>query len=427
MAEEKDFKKKEREHLKEMQNLQEKEAREKDEEESWLGRRKIGLKHKGARFKERAKRAPKSAYHGIRRKASGLPGGAAAALKKQTKSKAKHFLRTLLIIIFIIAIIAIVVYYFSSTATGTLVTSEKGGVTSQVTNAARESGAVKTLNQFKMIMLGEYDPSQLWSSETYEDKYAMEDAGVKLSEVKPFRQIFLPDQEIAITGRLKVSSLPEEDITTHISAEWGNIEKLSGTLGDWTCDPETIEKKNLFIGRFICNHDSISVEPGLTKSFVTDVKVKYDFDTKTGKQVYIADYEQMSQLQFEEKDPMNYYDISSDQLKSWQTKSPLDLGIGILGEEDILIANKKGEYELGHYLGITIENDGGGDLTSLNELTITLPKTIEIADPETSRQMDFEYEKQGEVGNTSVTTYELKPKYYESITKDGSLAPGEYK
>ena len=281
--------KEEREHLREMQDLYEKEAREKSNEETWWGRRKIGAKHWGKRQSKRVKRAPKNAYHGMRRSASGLPGGAAAIaapemaiaeegmevleqIKKQaeeTKKKVKHFLRNFIIFIFIIIIAFLVYRYFFQTTTGTGILAGTGGIGADITNFGRESGAVKTLNQFKMIMTGEYDPSQLWSSKTYEDKYALEDTGVELSEVNSFRETFLSGQEIAIAGNIKVSSLPEEDITAEIDAEWAKLElkKFSGRLHDWVCEPSVIPKQNLFVGRFICKHDAIDVESGLTESF----------------------------------------------------------------------------------------------------------------------------------------------------------------
>ena len=452
---------------KELGDLHEGEAELKAAEDSWIGKRKIGAghwwkrrktsaKHWGDRQGKRIKDAPDSTYHGARRAATGTPGLAAAvpevamakevaeAVKGQveeTKGKVKTGLVKLGKVLLVLAIIGIVFYYFTGTTTGSGVSAEAGGVITPITNVAKESGVIKTINQFKMIMTGEYDPSQLWTSKTYEDRYAMvEDVGVKISNIKPLRDPFLSNQQLAILGNVRVASLPEEEESTVaiIGAKWSTWDQIKDAFGEgnelsesWDCNGDEpgnkleISKARLFVGRFMCTHKALTVKEGITESHDADVTVAYSFSMKAGKQVYVGDYEQMTALMFEDQDPMKYYGIKKDQTKSWQTESPVGLGLGILGEEEIVIANKKDEYELGHYLGVTVENIGSGDLLKIDSLKVTLPSTIEIATDLPKDERDFvkvSTDDEIKVEGADLDTYLL----IDTNLKE-PLAPGEFK
>jgi len=191
----------------------------------------------------------------------------------------------------------------------------------------------------------------------------------------------------------------------------------------WVCDPSYIDNTNLFVGRFSCTHPGISVEKGLTKSYTATVNLKYDFSMKAGKQVYVGDYETMSSLFSNGQDPMDYFGVSRDQISSWQSESPVGLGLGLLGEDSqIIVANKKGEYELWHYLGVTITNLGSGELLGIDEdeFKLILPDSIEAA---SSSDQDMDFEKVSEENLDGLRLIVYKPKKMENL----NLKPGEYK
>ena len=371
-----------------------------------------------------------------------VPKAAAAEEVAGKGSKAKKIGWKIFKIVLVLVVIFLVYRYFTGTTTGSGVSAEAGTIVAPITNVAKESGMVKTLNQFKMIMTGEYDPSQLWTSKTYEDRYAMvEDVGVKISNIKPLRDLFLSEQQLAILGNVRVASLPEEEESTVaiIGAKWSTFDQIKDAFGgdgnelseSWDCNGDEpgntleISKARLFVGRFMCTHKALTVKEDLTESHNADVTVAYSFSMKAGKQVYVGDYEQMTTLLFEEQDPMKYYGITKDQTKSWQTESPVGLGLGVLGEEEIIIANIKGEYELGHYLGITVENRGSGDLHKISELKVTLPSTIEIQTDLSEDERDFvkvSTDDETKVEGEDLDTYLL----IDTKLKE-PLTPGEFK
>ena len=452
----------------------EREFEEKEREDSWWKRRKIGMGHRWHRTKgsakhwwqrtgTRVKNAPNTAYHGARRAVTGKPGinpalmAAAPELAavqggmqmvqelqkqvKETKKKVKKGLVLLFKIILVLAVIGIIAYYLLGTTTGSLITSEAGGLIAPITNAFR--GFTAPFNQFKMILTGEYDPSQLWTSKTYEDRYAtIKDIGVTISNVRPFRETFISGQQLAILGNLKVASLPDEGVEAKVSAKWSDLELIKaafggGQIGTWDCNGEdpgstlVVSGTQLYIGRFLCTHNYLTIGEGKTEAHTAEVEVEYDFSMKAGKQVYVGDYEQMGTLLFEEQDPMKFFGITKDQIKSWQTESPVGLGLGLLGEEGIITANiyrDEDKYELWHYLGVTVENKGSGDIIGLNkeDLILTLPNTIEVAS-EDDTDMDFKAVSEKEIDGVRLITYELYKSPGIKDTKDDRLKPGEYK
>jgi hypothetical protein len=104
------------------------------------------------------------------------------------------------------------------------------------------------------------------------------------------------------------------------------------------------------------------------------LKVKYDFKVVGGKSVYVANFDELSRLMLEDKDPASYYQLTSDDMRSWQTKAPIDIGIGVLGEKEIIGSNNE-VNPTPYYLGVNIRNMGEGKAT-VTTITLWVPQEV---------------------------------------------------
>ncbi len=277
----------------------------------------------------------------------------------------------------------------------------------------------------KMILTGEYDPSEIWTSKVYKSRYAQQ-AGFEVSDVKPLREYFSTRENAVVVGRLKITALPESpdkgegEVDVSISAS--GPESMS-----WGCNPSHVRSKSFF-GRFQCTSGSyFSVGSGREQeSKEASVTVRINqFETIAGKSTYVVDYNTLNLIYLEDEDPMKYYELEKEQIQSWQSNSPINLGLGILGEKNVIAANDV-QNTAPYYLGVTVRNTGAGDLTGIWELRIEIPEKVTFKE---GSDNDFRY-KDGnrqtacseKLGTLTLCKYELK----DSSKLSGKLEPGDY-
>jgi hypothetical protein len=314
---------------------------------------------------------------------------------------------------------------FNMNATGQYLSAESGTFSADIKESFRELSP--ELNMFKSIMLGEYDPNALWTSKEYQDRYAtVKDAGVSLESIKPLREFFLPpEQDIVIIGNIKVVSLPGEDIAMRLSAktpEIGISTELAPLAGeDWDCQPSTLSESTAYLGRFTCSHDTQDVELfGEYASGTVNIDLAYDFDSKSGFQVFIANYNDIINAISEGKNLPDFYGITKAQLTSWETQGPVGLGMGVLGEGSILAANIDELNEVPHFLGVTVRNDAPGTLILKDaDLYLTLPCSIDVDLSESDFRLQEINDDLGvelcKYKNTGGLGEELKPGMHENF------------
>ncbi len=327
--------------------------------------------------------------------------------------------RKLTIALILIGVIVYVVWLFYFGGEGYFATEIGSGTTwlkGQTKSMAPEIGLTK------MMLTGEYDPSEIWTSKAYKD-YA-QGAEFEVSNVRPLRDYFSTSDNAIIIGTLKVTALPESpDKTDPIEMDI-DISAQDAETGPWDCEPDRIERAEKFFGRFQCVSKTplqISDLTGQIKqeSKEVDVKVKLtDFETIAGKSTYVANYDMLNSLYLEDEDPMKHYELTKDQVGSWQSNSPINLGLGILGEKNIIAANED-KNRAPYYLGITVRNTGAGDLTQINILTIIIPQKVGFI---AGKDNDFEERECRSLStNFILCTYDLKS---DKFTE--KLEPGEY-
>jgi len=305
-----------------------------------------------------------------------------------------------IVIIILVALVALYLgYLVIFTTGGSLVTSSGGALFADIKNVLRPGTA--QLNIAAQVLSGDYDSTQIYNSKDYEDRYtAVTDVGVEIADVKSLRDVYIegPNTEMTIVGTLKVQDLPEDPetklrqgVTVKISADWDsgfigaikehlteiaqrlNLPAITTPKREWECTGIPI-KVERFVGRFQCTTMGAYTILQEIETHSATLKVKYDFKVVGGKSVYVANFDELSRLMLEDKDPASYYQLTSDDMRSWQTKAPIDIGIGVLGEKEIIGSNNE-VNPTPYYLGVNIRNMGEGKAT-VTTITLWVPQEV---------------------------------------------------
>ena len=304
--------------------------------------------------------------------------------------------------------------YWSTTTTGSVVRAQAGESMPLAYEASR--GFTGPVNLMKQILTGEYDPTQMWTSQTYEDEYQQyTDVGVKIANVKTLGDVIPAANTLRIRGTVTAKSLPDDSKGTDISinAKWLDAEgKPNLGDADWYCDPDkkpeplktkTIKQTRAYYSIFECTHAPITVNN--VETHTAGVTVDYDFTQRAGKQIYVVDYDEMTRLYMNNEDPITHYQLSRDELASWQTEGPINLGIGLLGDEDVIAAYQE-DNEATNYIGVSVANNGQGKVTKISSLEIILPCEI---DAEYFRgDSDFTSYTTDTLGSLKLCSYRIK-------------------
>jgi len=316
-----------------------------------------------------------------------LPSRPQFAIKVHEKFSKYGFV---MVFVFLIIIMIVAGYLLVATPLGHYVTSKFGGGKAGTLDVL--SQAESPLNTIKMIFKGEYDPSQIWTSKTYEDKYAVEASkkiGVYLTDAKALRPQFWGGDPIKIIGMLNIDGLPTNDFTdvsVFLDAEF-SITEYGATLGgDWTCTPQiSILPKGGVISRkqFECDYPmGIPVDEGDYQSYSVDLITRYNFETLAGKQIAVAPASEIDNFYSSGRDPVDALGLTKSQLAAWQTKDPnVELGLGLSGNDVVSASSER----FTNYLGFTIRNVKDGDIVELTNFSIILPCSIDV-DPELCTQ-----------------------------------------
>lgn len=278
-------------------------------------------------------------------------------------------------IIIIIIIFIIIFAIWSQTGTGKLLSAQAGRTMPLNYEAAR--AVTGPLNIVKQVLLGTYDPTEIWNSKTYEDKYApYKDVGVKIADVRPLRDTSVAGGDIIVVGRISAKSLPDDEEGMNIEIVkpvWVDA-PLGRNLGEWDeCEPRKVEKMQAYYTRFECTcpgSKCLGDVKGI-ETHTVEISVDYAFTQRAGKQIYVANYDELARLYMQDENPVAHYKLSSSELASWQTESPIGLGMGVKGDEDIIATDTT------YYLGISITNNGVGDVREIKNLEITMPCDID--------------------------------------------------
>jgi len=135
-------------------------------------------------------------------------------------------------------------------------------------------------------------------------------------------------------------------------------------------------KAKEYSNRFTCEHSGIThdiLKGKTTVSKEVKVTLDYSFETLSGKTLYAIKNDEYSRLILDDIDILQHFEIK--QRRSWQTTSPVGLGIGLSGESDTFPANSN-DNTVAHFLGITIENKGSGTLTAIKSITLEVPTDL---------------------------------------------------
>lgn len=276
-----------------------------------------------------------------------------------------------------------------------------------------------TLGTGLRILTGEYDPSNLWTSEQVQSKYsAAENLEVLIDDVGPTRDFFYsgdteadyPPDSIQIGGRINVIGGLEENTPIGLTVtprwlcpskfaekywDWINpfnddddeLEKETEmraagcTYGVWDCEilgegkGNVFEVKDVYNRQFYCNHVGINNIDNTETISDLDVKWTYVGEAVAGKQIYVFSREAIERYE----DPIGIYEISEDTIQSWYIgEDSVNIALGLpLGNEYMRAYNE----EVGGFaypLAISIENTGSGDIVGVNGITITWPNNENI-------------------------------------------------
>ena len=293
-------------------------------------------------------------------------------------SKRKR-IRTTIVTLIIIAILVGGGFIFTTFTPGGQAFSAALGISgTQLKDVFQKDTA--EINIVKQALTGQYDFSQTWRSDTQKTKYEGKDVGVVLTNVRPIKDIISispgeTTDDIVIVGSLKIVSVPvtirdakdaKPNVTALVTSIFDNETEICATI------LQTKEYSN----RFTCEHSGIThdiLKGKTTVSKEVKVTLDYSFETLSGKTLYAIKNDEYNRLILDDIDILQHFEIK--QRRSWQTTSPVGLGIGLSGESDTFPANSN-DNTVAHFLGITIENKGSGTLTAIKSITLEVPTDL---------------------------------------------------
>jgi hypothetical protein len=352
-------------------------------------------------------------------------------------------------IIFIVVIVVIAwLFFYTPYGRQGILELERSNIVGQTEEELEEVGIQHQFRLIGEVLAGDFDPEDLWTSEAVKSAYAApEDFEFIIEDVGPRKEVFGSSEELQIGGRINLIS--GFDKTTKVilggqpdklctdtfkdrTRNWLNVEDSScSTKEAWTCyisgsDLENeFEMERIYNRRFYCNHSGISVDK---EEVISNVDVTWEYETSAvaGKQIYVFSPDVIGKYQ----DPLEQYNIGSDTLQSWYIgDSGVNLGIGLSQgeeyvepEEDPFSLGEEGKFGAVNYLGITVENRGGGTITGIESLSVSFPADNGIIVADQIKNMET-----GEDIFIGPTTEIIRIRGQEIVTMKFSLAASEIK
>lgn len=330
----------------------------------------------------------------------------------------------------------------------------------QIAGLRAESGVAGPLNVLTAILLGEFDPdAQKWDSRQVRESYVVpEDFGVVFDDIAPSRSAFYYPDEIELRGDVTVVSLFEEgefvskETPLEIGVEVARCEKgfadileiLPGIQdtelwceGSWNCDipGETKEGNKFSISKaynrfFVCEHEGLDVDAPL--DLRANVFWKYTTQAVSGRQIFVAHPDTLARIE----NPRAHYNIPKASLEPWSINDgTVDFGVGFDRDVEFLRAEGPADDSdrfTRYFLGVSLENEGSGKISKINNLEIFIPadENIVVLDNDKNPLRkekgkisgDFVYDRTDAAADIDLDVYKLRRTPLE--LEDDPILPG---
>jgi hypothetical protein len=313
-----------------------------------------------------------------------------------------------------------------------------------------DSGIQHQFNIVGQVLSGEFNPEDLWSSEAVKSEYAApEDFEIFLEDIGPRKDVYIAGDAIEIGGRINLISGFDKTTTVTLGVkpnklcteatksqfkDWLNIDSDKGdctSSAEWDCFISGSDEKNVFEmariynRQFYCRHPGTGLNVDETE-VISGIDVTWSYATSAvaGKQIYVF----KSDIVGKYKDPINQYSISKDSLTSWYIgDEQINLGIGlsqdaeyVRTEESIDNLYDKDLFDAVNYLGVTLQNIGGGEITGIESLSVSFPEDSGLLVAREIKNVDT-----GEIVFVGPTTEVISVRGQNIITKKFSLSEEE--
>ncbi len=305
------------------------------------------------------------------------------------------------------ALVAIAIYFIIRSQPG--LATEGQGLITQISASLKKSGIdiSGTFNFLKKIITDPkgFAEEEIFSDQAQKELEQVKNPGVEIQKLSAvIDPVYLgagPGIDPAIQGLLKAVSI-ERKLPICVKL-WASIDAnqnlymnctkggISGSDDPSICPqiPE-VDAQKIFIlngprfpnSPFACTISSQEILQALptlskdaTSPLQTQVNLAYSYKAHAQKQVFIADKNIYFQVLARDEDPLVRFNIDSTKIRSYSSKGPINLGIGIGagGELTDLILS-----ETTNFLTLQVNNQGDGTI-KLKDVFILLSKGIALS------------------------------------------------
>lgn len=215
--------------------------------------------------------------------------------------------------------------------------------------------------------------------------------GVNIDNLEAADKQFYQNEEVVVWGDLKAKTL-DKPVYIYMSCEADGVK--GKIVPDKLANPEYLNdpKKGYEIERleeipFECRFIGGQLKAG-TNSI--KVKAEFNFETLGYLKTYFIDIERMRALRKDNIDPLRQYGID-EKPKAIYTNGPVKLGMGTV-DPPVGLSTTKDGYS---YIGVTVQPQWNGRIKNITNLTIQVPKDLEIEkDGDFYCRSDFEMKEE---------------------------------
>ncbi len=324
----------------------------------------------------------------------------AEELKEKAESGGGRKKHSAVRIIGIIFIVLIALFFFTYNAVGRIyfqeATTEVGILTEEVGAEARGP-----LNVIKQLAVGTYDPSSLWESQRIVSQESPKDTGVKIRNLGSPKTIYI-GEELIVHGDIDVISGLNKNTQLYLTgypfrvcvtktgnylAEFADVARgdldidLSETFctphADWDClisgvagNNNAFTVGNIYNRNFECRHPGFS---NLDEDTYIPVDIYSIYITEASAERLF--YTSSSKILGTKTNPISEFGIDQSTLVSkYIGEDNVELGVGLdLNDAFIRTYSAEDAYQPTNWIGISVKNDGDGDLINITYLYIVLP------------------------------------------------------
>ncbi|MBW2989477.1 EpsG family protein, partial [Candidatus Woesearchaeota archaeon] len=251
--------------------------------------------------------------------------------------------------------------------------------------------AFSKLKAFPKKIVAEYEKGMEEATAGYyqgkveENQDPRNDLGVHIEGLEAADKTFYQDEKVIVWGDLKARTL-DDPILVYMNCS-------SGTIPGTITPPELDKKKSqtkyeiekLEQLPFECSFEEGTLKPGTNK---VKVKAEFSFQTFGYLKTYLMDSDRIRALRREDIDPLKQYGIDKKP-EAVYTNGPVKLGIGTV-DPPIGLSAASDSYS---YLGVTVQPQWYGQIKSIKEIIIQIPKGLDISDTAGSTYCNGDFEK----------------------------------